>query len=815
MKQTNKRAIKQPIRMILLFFGIVLLCTALFSLRAEATVSSSGICGENLTWTVEDTTLTISGTGPMYDYSEENPAPWYANRFSLRTFHIEEGITKIGDYAFYQQLFSGSVILPKSITKVGSKAFGEANGLIYFLGDAPDFAVDAMEAMNANACYFLDWDPAVLQSYGGSFRWYKGYLYLKADEKRFYELNEPLSADTLPLYASYSNTGDREFSYTTQSLQISDYDNSTYGQKRVTLTADGTEIVYDYIVTDGQNHFDLIEIKCDRMVEYVRGKDAPRPVVNIGQMALNADKHYTLTREGEYKGGQIIRYTVTGKGIFAGFTRTVEVAVLKSDLSKATVSIENQGFWGEPLYPEAEVAVNGGTLSSSDYEVMGDNNTNVGTATAYIVGKNSYYGIAKKQFSIKKQATDVALPWAYVGTEGGTMDGEIPIAEGWLTPGKFTGYIDTRNSLTLANHRVNYELYRIDGDKQVKIKTRKTGYYPEEDTSFTYDFSSVYDKNVDEGYQTYVLAYSIEGPSQKIYGGGCILYVPTKVPTATEMDLYMAQDDGDFRADYIGAYGVDGNLGVPTWKVSDTSVATIESNGKLTFKRPGTVTITGTVGKLSASGDLTMSVLNIAEGTIFDYDAATGVANVIYDGRILIPGTDYTLTATTNGDVTEVLVAGCGLFEGYILRQFDAEGEPVAHTHSFDTVCDETCGSCDFTRVTQHTFRDRWMKDETAHWHSCSVCGKQKDHETHTLSDAQTCTVCGPLREPGDVDADGDADTDDAVYLLLHVMFGDEDYPVGDGVLTDFNDDSKLDTDDAVYLLLHVMFGQEDYPLPA
>ena len=117
MKQTNKRAIKQPIRMILLFFGIVLLCTALFSLRAEATVSSSGICGENLTWTVEDTTLTISGTGPMYDYSEENPAPWYANRFSLRTFHIEEGITKIGDYAFYQQLFSGSVILPKSITK--------------------------------------------------------------------------------------------------------------------------------------------------------------------------------------------------------------------------------------------------------------------------------------------------------------------------------------------------------------------------------------------------------------------------------------------------------------------------------------------------------------------------------------------------------------------------------------------------------------------------------------------------------------------------------------------------------------------------
>lgn len=31
---------------------------------------------------------------------------------------------------------------------------------------------------------------------------------------------------------------------------------------------------------------------------------------------------------------------------------------------------------------------------------------------------------------------------------------------------------------------------------------------------------------------------------------------------------------------------------------------------------------------------------------------------------------------------------------------------------------------------------------------------------------------------PGDMDGDGDRDTDDAVYLLLSVMFGDEDYPL-------------------------------------
>jgi len=29
-----------------------------------------------------------------------------------------------------------------------------------------------------------------------------------------------------------------------------------------------------------------------------------------------------------------------------------------------------------------------------------------------------------------------------------------------------------------------------------------------------------------------------------------------------------------------------------------------------------------------------------------------------------------------------------------------------------------------------------------------------------------------------DFDSDGDTDTDDAVYLLLHVMFGEGDYPL-------------------------------------
>ena len=66
---------------------------------------------------------------------------------------------------------------------------------------------------------------------------------------------------------------------------------------------------------------------------------------------------------------------------------------------------------------------------------------------------------------------------------------------------------------------------------------------------------------------------------------------------------------------------------------------------------------------------------------------------------------------------------------------------------------------------------------------------------------------------PGDMDGDGTLTTDDAVYLLLSVMFGAEDYPVPAGTNLDFDGNRTVDTDDAVYLLLNVMFGDEDYPL--
>ena len=60
-------------------------------------IVDSGVCGENLTWTLDSNgLLTISGTGDMDNFFEP---PWYTQE--VHSVAIEEGITSIGSYAFY------------------------------------------------------------------------------------------------------------------------------------------------------------------------------------------------------------------------------------------------------------------------------------------------------------------------------------------------------------------------------------------------------------------------------------------------------------------------------------------------------------------------------------------------------------------------------------------------------------------------------------------------------------------------------------------------------------------------------------------
>ena len=89
----------------------------------------SGECGDNLTWKLtDDGTLTISSTGAMRDYKRGN-APWYKKRESILKIEIENGVTSIGESAFWGCSGLKSVEIPNSVTWIGQNAFYECGGL--------------------------------------------------------------------------------------------------------------------------------------------------------------------------------------------------------------------------------------------------------------------------------------------------------------------------------------------------------------------------------------------------------------------------------------------------------------------------------------------------------------------------------------------------------------------------------------------------------------------------------------------------------------------------------------------------------------
>ena len=79
-------------------------------------------CGENLTWKLEDGTLTISGTGAMNNYGFDN-MPWRSSRGSIKTVYIEDGVTRIGDSAFRSCSNLNSITISDSVTSIGYAAF--------------------------------------------------------------------------------------------------------------------------------------------------------------------------------------------------------------------------------------------------------------------------------------------------------------------------------------------------------------------------------------------------------------------------------------------------------------------------------------------------------------------------------------------------------------------------------------------------------------------------------------------------------------------------------------------------------------------
>ena len=122
-------------------FSIILAAVTLCAMAADAERSErerekvgshqsreSGFCGPEVKYSIDDSTLTISGQGAISTYNiPAYPYPWYMSDFT--TLIIEEGVTYISDYAFAYSFNLTNVSLPSTLTAIGQSAFNSCTNL--------------------------------------------------------------------------------------------------------------------------------------------------------------------------------------------------------------------------------------------------------------------------------------------------------------------------------------------------------------------------------------------------------------------------------------------------------------------------------------------------------------------------------------------------------------------------------------------------------------------------------------------------------------------------------------------------------------
>jgi len=87
-----------------------------------------GICGDDATWILRDSTLTISGSGAMYNYTD-SVAPWSTYRLEIKEVVVNDSVTTIGSNAFFSCTGLTSITIPNSVTTIGESAFFRCTGL--------------------------------------------------------------------------------------------------------------------------------------------------------------------------------------------------------------------------------------------------------------------------------------------------------------------------------------------------------------------------------------------------------------------------------------------------------------------------------------------------------------------------------------------------------------------------------------------------------------------------------------------------------------------------------------------------------------
>lgn len=100
-----------------------------FVFVTPASALKTGSCGPNTVYTYDNGMLTISGDGGMKDYGRAEDTPWYKYRDEVTAIIVTEGVTGVGNLAFYDMKNLYSATFPDSLKAIGNYAFSNCERL--------------------------------------------------------------------------------------------------------------------------------------------------------------------------------------------------------------------------------------------------------------------------------------------------------------------------------------------------------------------------------------------------------------------------------------------------------------------------------------------------------------------------------------------------------------------------------------------------------------------------------------------------------------------------------------------------------------
>lgn len=256
----------------------------------------SGTCGEAATWRLDpmNGTLYIEGTGAMEDYTNGNQ-PWYSFRTKIKKLIVANGITHIGNYAFYglcegiteqnSNDYAAYAVIADSVVSIGNYSFASSNFRVVDLGKG----IDSVGSSGLTVTKQDNFPPAII--FRGSMPSTRGSTWLSTNQYMIVS-DDSWSSDVISSWVS--NKVYSKISMGDNSYWVIDYDKRT-----LTIKGSGPAATYGCILGSDKYGLNLFQ-SFGQLIETI--------IVEDGITEIGSYSFYYL---------QYFKYLYLGEGVNA------------------------------------------------------------------------------------------------------------------------------------------------------------------------------------------------------------------------------------------------------------------------------------------------------------------------------------------------------------------------------------------------------------------------------------------------------------------------------------------------------------------